>query len=195
MACGARAAVTKTIGFIILALLLHAGGPSWLRRRQAPSPALIVDPQGLAVPGVTITVTGPQGAKTAVTETSGRFTVPFLVPGTYTVRSELQGFKPVERQNVTVGLGQTVELNLKMDVGGLTETVQVSSASPVIDSSSTTIGANIDSELLEPSSGRTTIQRHAVRRAGRQHAAAPSARRTPRFQAEAAWRISTSLTA
>ena len=74
--------------------------------------------------------------------------MPFLVPGTYTVRSELQGFKPVERQNVTVGLGQTVDLNLKMDVGGLTETVQVSSASPVIDTSSTTIGANIDSELL-----------------------------------------------
>jgi hypothetical protein len=109
---------------------------------------VIVDAQGLPVPGVTVTVTGPQGAKTAVTEASGRFNVPFLVPGTYNVRSELQGFKPVERQNVTVGLGQTVELNLKMEVGGLTETVQVSSASPVIDTSSTTIGANIDSELL-----------------------------------------------
>ena len=139
---------TKTIGFIILALLLHAGGAALAQETTGSITGLIVDPQGLAVPGVTITVTGPQGAKTAVTEASGRFTLPFLVPGTYTVRSELQGFKPVERQNVTVGLGQTVELNLKMDVGDLTETVQVSSASPVIDTSSTTIGANIDSDLL-----------------------------------------------
>ena len=138
----------KTIGFIMLALLLHTGGAVLAQETTGSITGAIVDPQGLAVPGVTITVTGPQGAKTAVTEASGRFTVPFLVPGTYTVRSELQGFKPVERQNVTVGLGQTVELNLKMDVGGLTETVQVSSASPVIDSSSTTIGANISSELL-----------------------------------------------
>ena len=117
MACGARAAGTKTIGFIILALLLHAGGAALAQETTGSITGLIVDPQGLAVPGVTITVTGPQGAKTAVTEASGRFNVPFLVPGTYTVRSELQGFKPVERQNVTVGLGQTVELNLKMDVG------------------------------------------------------------------------------
>ena len=131
-----------------LALLLHVGGSAVAQGTTGSITGAIVDSQGLAVPGVTVTVTGPQGAKTAVTEASGRFNVPFLVPGTYTVRSELQGFKPVERQNVTVGLGQTVELNLKMEVGGLTETVQVSSASPVIDTSSTTIGANIDSELL-----------------------------------------------
>ena len=74
---------------------------------------------------MTVTVTGPQGAKTAVTESTGRFTVPFLVPGSYSVRTELQGFKTNELQNVNVGLGQTVELNLKMEVGTLSETVQV----------------------------------------------------------------------
>jgi outer membrane receptor protein involved in Fe transport len=136
-------------GLAVLAVLLLLGGPVAVAQETTGSiTGLIVDAQGLAVPGVTVTVTGPQGAKTAVTEASGRFSVPFLIPGTYSVRTELQGFKSLERQNVNVGLGQTVELNLKMEVGGLSETVQVSSASPIIDTSSTTIGANIDSELL-----------------------------------------------
>ena len=155
---------TKAIAFIILALLLHAGGVL-AQETTGSITGAVVDPQGLAVPGVTITVTGAQGAKTAVTEASGRFNVPFLVPGTYTVRSELQGFKPVERQNVTVGLGQTVELNLKMDVGGLTETVEVSSGEPGDRLIVHDHRRQHRQRALEPSSGRTTIQRHAVCRA------------------------------
>src|SRR4029453_18158927 len=49
--------------------------------------------QGLEVPGVTGTGTGPQGAKTVVTDAEGRFSVPFLTPGAYGVRTELAGFK------------------------------------------------------------------------------------------------------
>jgi len=56
----------------------------------------VVDAQGLAVPGVTVTTTGPQGAKTTVTDAEGRFSIPFLTPGVYSVRAELQGFKAVQ---------------------------------------------------------------------------------------------------
>jgi len=110
----------------------------------------IVDAQGLAVPGVTVTATGTQGAKTTVTDSDGRFTVPFLTPGMYVVRAELQGFKAAERSNVNVSLGQTVDLaSLKMEVGGLTETVQVTGSTPIVDTASTTTGAVLDSELLQ----------------------------------------------
>jgi outer membrane receptor protein involved in Fe transport len=143
-----RAAKRNILVTALAAALLTIGASAYAQDTTGSVTGIIVDAQGLPVPGVTVTVTGPQGAKTAVTEATGRFSVPFLVPGTYSVRSELQGFKSVERQNVTVGLGQTVELNLKMEVGGVAETVQVSSGSPVIDTSTTTIGANIDSELL-----------------------------------------------
>src|SRR4051794_37438770 len=75
----------------------------------------IVDTQGLAVPGANVTATGPQGAKTTVSDAEGRFSIPFLTPGVFTVRGELQGFKAVEQQNVTVSLGQSVDLSLKME--------------------------------------------------------------------------------
>ena len=53
------------------------------------------------------------------------FRMPFLTPGIYDVRAELQGFKAVEQQAVTVSLGQTTTVNMQLEVGGLTEVVQV----------------------------------------------------------------------
>src|SRR6188508_3425751 len=70
----------------------------------------IVDSQGLAVPGATVTVTGSQGMRTAVTDSDGRFNVPFLTPGSYSLRAELQGFKAFDRRDIVVRLEQTVDL-------------------------------------------------------------------------------------
>ncbi|HKE84001.1 MAG TPA: carboxypeptidase regulatory-like domain-containing protein [Vicinamibacterales bacterium] len=108
-----------------------------------------VDRQGLPVPGVTVTATGPQGMKTSVTDAEGRFSIPFLTPGQYSLRAELQGFKPVEQQDIVVSLGQRVELALTLEVGAFTETVKVTAASPVINVGSTTVGGTLDSESLK----------------------------------------------
>ncbi len=108
----------------------------------------IVDAQGLAVPSATITVTGSQGIKTAISDNEGRFTVPFLTPGAYAVRAQLQGFVPVDRSDVQVRLGQTVEVPLTMQVGAVEESVQVVSTSPSVDTTSATIGATLDSGTL-----------------------------------------------
>src|SRR5438105_15754891 len=108
----------------------------------------IQDPQGLPIPGVTVTVTGRQGSQTAVTDADGRFNFPFLTPGPYGVRAELQGFKTAEKTNVIVSLGQTVDMPLRMEIGGVSETVNVTGAPTVIDTTSTTTGANIDAETL-----------------------------------------------
>src|SRR4029450_2463326 len=85
----------------------------------------IADAQGLAIPGVTVTVTGSQGAKTTIADVQGSFNVPFLKPGPYVVHVELQGFTPVDRRDVQVRLGQTVEIPITMQIGALTESIQV----------------------------------------------------------------------
>ena len=108
----------------------------------------IVDAQGLALPGATVTITGPQGTRSFVTDDMGRFYAPFLTPGTYSVAGELQGFKRVEQRSIAVRLGQQVDLQLTLQVGGVSETVEVTSASPVVDMSTTTVGATLDEELL-----------------------------------------------
>ncbi|MGE0041708.1 MAG: TonB-dependent receptor [Vicinamibacterales bacterium] len=108
----------------------------------------LTDSQGLAVPGVTVTVSGDQGSKSVVTDGEGRFRAPFLVPGQYTVRAELEGFKAVELTGVTVSLGQNTDLAINMEVGGLTETVQVVGSTVVVDTQSTTTGAVLSSDFL-----------------------------------------------
>lgn len=108
----------------------------------------VVDAQGLAITGATVTLTGPQGMKTVTSDAEGRYSAPLLVPGTYAVRAELQGFKAVEQKNVVVRLGQAIELPLTMQVGGMAETVEVTASSPIVDTRSTTVGAVIDSATL-----------------------------------------------
>jgi len=109
----------------------------------------VVDAQQLAVPGVTVSVTGGQGTKTAVTDADGRYSVPFLTPGKYGVKAELQGFKTGERTGIVVALGQTVDIPFKLEIGTITESVQVVGAPDIINTRTTTTGANISSELLQ----------------------------------------------
>jgi hypothetical protein len=132
----------------LLAMALFAS-PLFAQGTSGTLSGRVVDPQGLAVPGATVTVTGAQGAKTTTTQADGRFSMPFLTPGTYAVRAELQGFKAVEQKNINVNLGQTSDVSLKMEVGGLTETVQVTGAAAVVDTSSTTVGATLSAQELE----------------------------------------------
>jgi len=136
------------ISALLLAFVLAITGLAYAQGTTGTISGRIVDPQGLAVPGVTVTVTGPQGARTAVTDGNGRFSVPFLPPGTYAIKAELQGFKNIEQKDIVVRLEQTVDLPLTMQVGGLTETVEVTGASPVVDTQTTTAGANLDSAML-----------------------------------------------
>jgi hypothetical protein len=134
---------------LLLGLLLTGSTLAFGQETTGTITGQVVDTQGLAVPGVMVTVIGPQGMKTVTTDGEGRFTVPFLTPGRYTVRAELQGFKGIERKDLIVGLGQTINLPLKMEVGGVTETVQVTGTPDIVDARTTTTGANISSEMLQ----------------------------------------------
>ena len=135
---------------ILMALLLALVGASAASAQETTGTLTgkLTDTQGLAVPGATVTVNGPQGSKSFTTDADGRFNAPFLTPGTYTVRAELTGFKAVDITGISVQLGQSTDVGIKMEVGGLTETISVVSSQVIIDSSSTTTGAVLSSELL-----------------------------------------------
>jgi Carboxypeptidase regulatory-like domain/TonB dependent receptor-like, beta-barrel/TonB-dependent Receptor Plug Domain len=134
---------------IIIALVSFSiGGVAVAQDTTGTITGRIVDAQALVLPGVTVTATGSQGAKTTVTDGEGRFTFAFLTPGAYAIHAELQGFTPVERANVQVHLGQAVDLPLTMQISALAETVVVTSTTPQVDTTSASIGANLDSDTL-----------------------------------------------
>ena len=138
----------KRLSAVFLALLF-LGGIAAAQETTGTLTGTVKDSQGLAVPGATVTVTGPQGSRNATTDAEGRFQVPFLVPAAYDVKAELSGFKTVDVQDVAVSLGQTTDIAIRMEIGGLAETVEVIGSSAVVDTRSTTTGAVLSSEMFE----------------------------------------------
>jgi outer membrane receptor protein involved in Fe transport len=135
----------------LLALLFVIAGAAASAAQETTTGAIagrVVDPQNLPIPGATVTLVSPQGDRTFTTDSDGRFAAPFLTPGQYEIKVELQGFRPIDRKDIQLRVGQHIDLTLPLTVGALTEAVQVSGQSPVIDTSSTTTGATLDSELL-----------------------------------------------
>jgi outer membrane receptor protein involved in Fe transport len=133
-----------------LALVLASFGVATAQETTSGSLAgEVLDNQGAAIPGATVTVTSGQGSRSIVTDANGRFFAPFLTPGSYSVKVELAGFSPVEQKNINVRLGQRLDLSFTLKVGDIQEVVEVVGAAPVIDTSSTTAGGTLDSDQLQ----------------------------------------------
>lgn len=111
----------------------------------------VFDQQKAVLPGVTVTVvneaTGQE--RTGVTEVDGRFTIPTLLPGTYTVRAELQGFQTTQQQGLVVAVGQEVALDLTLRLAGVQESVTVTAAAPLVEATASRIGVNITSQDID----------------------------------------------
>lgn len=104
---------------------------------------------GDPLPGVTVQISSPalQGERIAVTDAGGNFRFVGLPVGTYNLRASLEGFGIVEQQNINVGLDRTVTLALTLS-GQFGDEVTVSGIAPIIDTTSTTAGANFGEDLI-----------------------------------------------
>jgi hypothetical protein len=110
----------------------------------------VSDAQGAVLPGVTITATSPSalGAQATVTSETGNYRFPALPPGVYTLSYELTGFNTVRREGIQLSLGFTATINVELALATLQETVTVTGASPVIDTTSTRTQSNFKLEDL-----------------------------------------------
>jgi hypothetical protein len=129
---------------------LLAAVPASAQISQGRLTGTVTDAQGAVLPGVTVTVTSPAliGTRQAVTEADGKYLFAALPSGTYKVAFELQGFRQTVRDNIQVVLGQTISADGQMQIGGLTENVVVTGASPVVDVTTTKVGTNLKGEEL-----------------------------------------------
>ncbi|HEX6975056.1 MAG TPA: carboxypeptidase regulatory-like domain-containing protein, partial [Vicinamibacterales bacterium] len=109
----------------------------------------VLDPAGLAMPGVLVTATSPvlQGERTATTSGNGDYIIPFLPPGDYVVTFELQGFQTL-KQTVRIEIGATVPLPVKLAVAALAESVTVSGAATEITQTAT-VASTYRSDMIE----------------------------------------------
>lgn len=140
----------KLIGFVV-ALVLGIGVTAWAQGTQTGTlSGTVLDQGGLVLPGVTVTVTSAslQGVRTTVTDENGRYNMPGLPPGTYTVLYELQGMAPVTRENTVVPLGGIAVIDATMGLATLSETVTVTAETPSVLATPTAV-TNITAHEVE----------------------------------------------
>ena len=87
----------------------------------------VLDPSGAAVPNVSIRAVNAANneTSTATSDSAGAYTIPFLRPGVYKLTATAQGFKVVNRENVTLQVSQIAGIDIALEVGAVTDTVNV----------------------------------------------------------------------
>lgn len=110
---------------------------------------VIHDEQGGVLPGVTVNATSPTvvGTFTAVSETDGSYRLLNLRPGEYTITAELQGFSKYVRPGVVVRAGLNIAVDIVLKVGTMSETIQVTAESPMLEVQKPVQAVNISGEL------------------------------------------------
>ena len=121
----------------------------------------VVDQAGAGVPGATVTVvaTAANLSRTGVTDRTGSYVIPGLAPGEYSVRVELSGFKPLRREGVRLPTGETVRLDVQLELGGVTEGITVTADASLLRSASSGLGHVVDNRRVVdlPLNGRSFI--------------------------------------
>ncbi|HUR21026.1 MAG TPA: TonB-dependent receptor [Vicinamibacterales bacterium] len=147
----------RVVALVLLVSVLAA--PAWAQVQTGSILVKVVDDQGAAIPGVTVTVTSPVLPQplVGVTDSAGTKNFTALTVGTYSVKSVLSGFQTTTREGVLVVQNQTVSIETAMKVGNMTEEVTVKGASPVVDTKSATVATNLDAMLLDTTPGGKDI--------------------------------------
>jgi len=146
---------------IVLVSLITSLAGAGLASAQTSNATLhgtVTDDSGGVLPGVTVKLQSPATglSRDQVTNTAGVYVFNFLPSGKYVVAAELSGFKTARHEEVTLEIGQNLELDLKMEVGRLEEIVNVEATATVLDRSSASIGTVIQASQLKalPLAGR-----------------------------------------
>jgi Carboxypeptidase regulatory-like domain/TonB dependent receptor len=106
----------------------------------------ITDPTGALIPAVSVKATNTATGVTVTTRSNeaGNYVLPYLLTGTYTVQSEVSGFKKSVREGIQLRIGDAVEINIQMQLGNVAESVEVKGETPLLDTAASSLGQVID---------------------------------------------------
>jgi hypothetical protein len=136
---------------VVFVLCLLAAAPALAQETRGSIEGIVADSSGAALPGVTVEARSSAlvGTATVVTDDRGSYRFPALPPGMYVVIATLQGFTPARVENIELQLGQIKKIDLGLSLAGVTEEVQVTAESPVIDVKQNAAAATFNVEVIE----------------------------------------------
>ncbi len=104
---------------------------------------VVLDPTGAIIQGALVNIMGPTGGGQRSSNDQGEFTFPALIPGFYDVKVSKDGFKGTTVQRVEVGINKTSAIRVALELGAVTQTVEVVATAVSVESQSTAVTADI----------------------------------------------------
>ncbi len=138
----------QALGLCLGVLLLCL--PAFSQLNLGSIAGAVTDTSGAVITGATVTVTDLERgvSRTLTTDTAGQYSAPGLTPGTYSVRAEFAGFQALNRTGISVGVGQAVRVDLTMQPGAQTQTVTVTEAVPLINTTNEVLSSTVENDQL-----------------------------------------------
>ena len=138
--------ILALFAFIALAMAV----PMFAQSDRATIVGTVKDSSSAVMPGVQVRVTNvaTNAVETASTDETGFYRVGNLAVGNYVVSFSKNGFKTLERKGVTLLISQVAEVDATLQVGGMSESVEVTSAPPILQTEDSTLSANLNNEAV-----------------------------------------------
>ncbi len=123
---------------------------------------VVTDASGALIPGANVTVSSPETGltRTAASNSAGNYSFPSLLPGTYKIRAEKQGFQTEARNGIELQVQQVARIDFQLRVGSRSEIVEVSGGAPLLATENATVGTVIETRRIVdlPLNGRNFLQ-------------------------------------
>ena len=138
------------VGAVLSLLSVLSVGPVFGQGALSEVNGTVADQSGAVLPGVTVTLSEETTGLTrsVVANETGRWVIPALQPGRYTIKAELSGFQTQNRTGIVVNVGQAISINLTLPVGTLTDQVTVTGEAPLVEVTKSEVGTNITSQNI-----------------------------------------------
>ena len=129
-------------------LLLAVGGTAFAQLQTGNLYGTVTDDKGAALPGVTVTLSGQGAPQVQVTNAQGQFRFLSLSPGTYDLKSELEGFSTIDYPNIVINVGRNTTIEVKLSPA-VEDVITVTAESPLLDERRISTGATVSQTELE----------------------------------------------
>src|SRR5580700_2854874 len=139
-------------------LLLAASIPLFSQGSQGRISGTVTDQTGAAIAGARVIITDEQRnvSRTLTTDSVGAYAAPDLIPSTYDVHIEFQGFKGADRRELTLEVAQDLRVDVAMQTGDQTETVVVTAEAATLNTTNAELGGSLSNQVINdlPLNGR-----------------------------------------